>query len=248
MNKLFGIIGLFLFFILWFLVSTFEIIEVFFLPNPLDVLFKVIELLIKGNISLDIYSTLYRVLVSFILAAFFAILVGVIIGAWVKLYYLTELLLDFFRSIPATAIFPLFLLIFGVNDESKIAVTFWGIFLIIVFYVAQGVINSNKARIKAAELMGANKVQMFSNILIWETLPNIFSGLRIGISYSFMLIVITEMFIGTYVGLGKKIIEFQYTYDVVSLYAIIIILGLLGYLMNQILAYLNKKIVHWQGN
>jgi NitT/TauT family transport system permease protein len=55
------------------------------------------------------------------------------------------------------------------------------------------------------------------------------------------------MFIGTQFGIGRRIIDYQYTYTIVSLYATIILAGVLGYLLNQVFAQMETKVVHWNG-
>jgi NitT/TauT family transport system permease protein len=240
-------IGIAIFFLLWFLISQFQIIDKFFLPDPINVIQEALRLLISGEINLDIYFTLSRIFISFILAAVIGISLGLIIGAYPKLYYSTESLIDFFRSLPASAMFPLFLLVFGVDDKSKIAVAVFCIGIIILFTTAQAIMNSKKSRIEAARLMGATKKQIFQEILFWEALPQIITGLRTSISLCLILIILTEMIIGTQYGLGRRIIDFQYNYSISSLYAAILLTGLLGYILNQIFVQIEKKFIHWSG-
>ncbi len=247
MNKKLALLGVTLAIFLWFLITQFQIIDKFFLPGPIEVFFELGRLLTTGQLTTDVVMTLIRVTLSFILAAIIGIPIGLILGVFVKAYDFSEILLDFARSTPASAVFPLFLLLFGVDDKSKIAVSVFCISSIIIFNTAQGVRNSKKSRIEAAKLMGATKFQIFKEILFWESLPQTIIGLRTSISFTLILIILTEMFIGTEFGIGRKIIDFQYTYSISSLYATIILIGILGYLLNQAFAILEKKVVHWNG-
>jgi NitT/TauT family transport system permease protein len=244
LNKLIGVIILLL---LWFVLSAFHIVDAFFLPGPQTVLMELLRLLITGTLNADIIATLARVASAFAIAITIGIPTGLILGASVKAYEGSEFVIDFFRSIPATAIFPLFLLIFGIEDSSKIAVAAFGALLLIIFNTAHGVMNSKKARIEAAKLMGASKFQIFKEIMLWESLPQTFIGLRTSLSLTLIVIIVTEMFIGTQFGLGRRIIDFQYTYSIAALYATIILTGIIGYLLNQMFALLEKKVVHWNG-
>ncbi len=85
-----------------------------------------------------------------------------------------EFIIDFFRSLPATAIFPLFLLIFGVNDSSKIAVASFGAVLIILFNTAYGCMHAKQSRRTVAYLLGASRIQTFRFISFWDSLPQTF--------------------------------------------------------------------------
>ncbi len=88
-------------------------------------------------------------------------------------------------------------------------------------------------------------MQIIEKIIFWESLPYLFIGLRNGISTSMIVIVVTEMFIGTMSGIGKKIIDFQIMYEIPSMYVMISIVGTLGYVLNQVLFLAEKRIVHW---
>ena len=245
MNKLYKYIGLILFIFAWAIIIYGGFIDAFFVPGPIEVFLKIFEFFINGEINLDIFMTVYRIAIAFIIAVCIAIPVGLVLGAYPKLFSSSEFLIDFLRSIPASAIFPLFLLIFGVDDLSKITAVAFFICLMVLFNTVQGVIKSKKARIEAARLMGASDWQIFQKILFWESLPQIIIGLRTAVSFGLALIILTEMFIGTNYGIGRRIIDFQYTYEIVSLYAAIFIAGIIGYLLNRIFVTLEHKIIHW---
>ena len=142
----------------------------------------------------------------------------------------------------------LFLLIFGIGDNSKIAVAAFASTLIIIFNTAYGVMNSKKSRELAVRLMGATRLQRFRLISFWESLPQTFIGLRTALSLTLIIIIVTEMFIGTYSGLGRRIIDFQYVYNIKGIYAVILLTGIIGYLVNAIFIFLEKKVIHWHGN
>ncbi len=247
MNKQRGLLGVAALIGLWLAVTYFKIIDPFFLPGPVEVFSTLAHLLLSGTLNPDITMTLFRVVASFILSAVIGIPLGLFLGANQKAYDSAEIIIDLFRSTPASAVFPLFLLLFGVDDSSKIAVSVFCISSIITFNTAYGIRNSKKARVEAAKLMGATKSQIFTQILFWEALPQTLVGLRTSISLSLILIILTEMFIGTQFGLGRRIIDYQYTYSIASLYATIILTGVLGYLLNQLFVTFEKKVVHWNG-
>src|SRR5205814_3416310 len=128
-------------------------------------------------------------------------------------------LVDFFRSTPATAMFPLFLLIFGLGDLAKVAVAAFAAFLIIFFNTAYGVMNARQTRLLAAKVMGASRTRIFRDVLFFETLPQTFVGLRTAISLALVVIIVAEMFIGSDNGLGHRIIDMQVIFDLKQMYA-----------------------------
>ncbi|MBI3033320.1 ABC transporter permease [Candidatus Woesearchaeota archaeon] len=241
------LIGPLIILLVWFMISVFSLINQFFLPTPLETFKELLRLISEENIIIDILLTLKRTCLAFLIAMVIGIPTGILLGSSKKIYKHFEFVIDFFRSIPATAMFPLFLLIFGIDDKSKIAVAAFASLLIIVFNTAYGVMHIKPSRALAAKLMGATKIQLLKHIYFWESLPQIFVGLRTALSLSLVIIIVTEMFIGTYAGLGRKIIDFQYIYNIKGVYAVILLTGVIGYMINLIFLLIENKYVHWSG-
>ena len=240
-------IGPILLIFIWAVAAQLQLIDKFFLPDPFTTIKKLFDLLVSGAILGDLISTLQRVILAFIMALVIGLPLGLLLGSKEKSYRSVEFIIDFFRSTPATALFPLFLLVFGITDKSKIAVAAFASMLIIIFNTAYGVMHAKKSRVLAAQIMGATKAQIFRWILFWESLPQTFIGLRSAISLSLVLIVVTEMFIGTTSGLGRKIIDSQITYEIPTMYATILLAGIIGYLLNLLFLEVEKRFLHWSG-
>lgn len=240
-------IGPVMLFLIWALAARSHVVDTFFLPDPFVTLARLWHLFASGEILPHLFSTLGRVALSFLIAVLVGLPTGLIFGRSEKLYRSVEFLVDFFRSTPATALFPLFLLVFGVTDSSKIAVAAFTSMLLVVFNTAYGVMHAKKSRILAAKIMGATKGQLFRLVIFWESLPQTFIGLRGAASLSLVVIVVTEMFIGTTQGLGRKIIDAQITYEISTMYAVILLAGVVGYLMNLFFVLAEKSLLHWSG-
>ena len=172
---------------------------------------------------------------------------GIALGSNERAYRSVEFLIDFFRSTPSSALIPLFLLIFGINNINKVAIAAFGAFLIVIFNCAYGVINARKQRVAAAKVMGATRWQIFKDVLFWESLQPSFVGLRSAVSMALVIVVVAEMFIGSENGLGHKIIDAQQVMNVRVMYAAIMAAGILGYALNVLFLALERRIVHWSG-
>lgn len=228
--------------LLWYVIHYYN---VFLVPTPLAVLITLPELLMDKKVLIDIQSTLLRVLGAFALSVVAAVPIGLFLGKFKKIYFSVSYLIDFFRSTPATAIFPIFLLVFGIGDQSKIFSAAFASFLIIIFNLAEGILHISKSKLLAIQAMGASEMQTIQKVIFWESLPHLFIGLRNGISTSMIVIIVTEMFVGTLTGIGKRIVDFQITYEIPSMYAMIFIIGLLGYGINQLIFLAESRVVHW---
>lgn len=244
MKKLYFFLGPLAFVLVWWGTVAFHLIDSFFLPDPSKVFVALFGLLV-GDLGKDILATLSRTMQAFIFAVIIGVPLGLLLGKTESVYRSVEFIIDFFRSMPATALFPLFMLIFGITDASKIAAAAFGGLLIILFNTAYGVINSKKIRVLAARLAGASRWQIFRWIVFWESLPQTFVGLRNAISLTLTIVVVTEMFVGTAVGIGRRIIDFQIVFNIPAMYATIIAAGIMGYLLNYLLRALEQRLIHW---
>lgn len=233
--------------IIWDLVVRFGFIKAILLPPPVDVLITLMTGMAGGSLLHDFWVTLYRTLVAFMIALVAGMPLGIVLGSNERAYRSVEFVIDFFRSTPASALIPLFLLIFGTSDINKIAIAAFGAWLLIVFNCAYGVINARKQRVAAAKVMGASRWQIFKDVLIWESLQASFVGLRSAVSMALVIVVVAEMFIGSESGLGYAIINTQQVMNTKMMYAAIMAAGILGYALNILFLAIEKRIVHWSG-
>jgi NitT/TauT family transport system permease protein len=233
--------------LIWDLVVRFGLIKPILLPAPIDTLLTLINGM-AGPVLLPHFAvTLERTLYAFAIATAVGMPLGIALGSNERAYRSVEFLIDFFRSTPASALIPLFLLIFGINNINKVAIAAFGAFLIIIFNCAYGVINARKQRVAAAKVMGASRWQIFKDVLFWESLQPTFVGLRSAVSMALVIVVVAEMFIGSENGLGHKIIDAQQVMNVRVMYAAIMAAGILGYALNILFLALEKRVVHWSG-
>ena len=235
-------------FIGWQIAFAGELVDKNLLPSPVSTLSDTWDNILSGSMILDFWMTFVLVAKSFALATIFGVPFGVVIGSSGRLYRSVEFLIDFFRSTPATALFPLFLLLFGLGDFSKIAVAAFSAWLVIVFNVAQGVMNARKTRVLAARSMGASSLRIFKDVIFFETLPQIFIGLRTAVSLALIVVIVAEMFVGAMDGLGHRIIDAQVAYQLTDMYGSILVAGAMGYGLNYLFQILERFIVHWSGH
>lgn len=233
--------------VVWWIAYAFQLVDANLLPSPFATLADTWNNIIYGNMLEDFWYTFVRVAYAFAFATFAGVPVGIVLGVNDKVYRSVEFLIDFFRSTPATAMFPLFLLLFGLGDFSKVAVAAFAGWLIVVFNVAYGVMNARRTRMLAAKSMGASPLRIFFDVVFFETLPQTFVGVRTGISIALVVIIVAEMFIGATDGLGHRIIDAQISYDLTDMYGSILVTGAMGYGLNILFLAIEKRLVHWSG-
>ena len=242
------ILGFAVFVGIWYVISNIGIIDPLFIESPEKTFVKLIELFATGNLVPDIAYTLGRVFLGFFISMGIGIPVGLALGYSRTLYDIFQPLVDFFRSVPATALFPLFLLFFGISDFSKVAIVIFGSSLLIIINSMYGVHHANKTRILLAKTFGAKRKDIFEKVVFYEALPSIFVGLRLAISLSLVLVVVSEMILsGTNTGLGLRIFNAHLVYNIAEMYSAIIVTGIIGYILNILILRLERKLVHYAG-
>lgn len=231
----------------WWLTSAFKLIDPVLLPSPVLAATTLAKALVGGGLAQDLYKTIYRTVMSFLIGSGIAIPLGVMLGSTENVYRSVEFPIEFFRATPASALFPLFLVLFGVGDATKIAVGAFGAAIVILFNVAYGVINARKTRVLAAQVMGAGFWRTLIDVYLWESLPQTLVGMRNGVSIALVVIIVAEMFVGSTDGLGNRLYQAQMMLDAPMMYATIFLTGALGYCLNWIFVLVERNFVHWSG-
>ncbi|MFH1722006.1 MAG: ABC transporter permease [Candidatus Altiarchaeota archaeon] len=231
----------------WHVIVAAHLVKPIFLPPPDEVVRSLTYCLLTREGISNITSTLARALFGFAIGTGIGVPIGIFLGVFKGVYEYVSWLIDFIRSVPVTAMFPLFLIFFGFGDASKIAMAAWGAGFIVLVNTIHGVWSAKKNRRIMAVTKKATNYQILTKITFCETLPFIFAGMRIGVSWNLIVVVVAEMFIGTKAGLGHLIYDASIVFDTASVMAGIILIGAIGYTLNSIIAATEKKIVHWNG-
>jgi NitT/TauT family transport system permease protein len=239
-----GVVALIL---VWYVAVWVRLVDPVLLPTPEATLAALMNGMVGGKLGFDFWRTVERTAYAIAIAAVIAIPIGVALGSDERIYRSLEFVIDFFRSTPASAMFPLFLVIFGVGDMTKILVAAFGAALVILFNVAYGVMNARKTRLLAARVMGASRIRVLTDVMLLESLPQTFVGLRNGVSLALVIVVVAEMFIGSRDGLGHRVFEAQQLFEMPDMYAAIFAAGALGYGLNLLFLLVEKRFVHWSG-
>jgi NitT/TauT family transport system permease protein len=107
--------------------------------------------------------------------------------------------------------------------------------------------NARKVRQAAAVVMGASKTRVLVGVTLLESLPQTFIGMRSGVSFALVIVIVAEMFIGSTDGLGQRVINAQMIFNMPEMYATIFSAGVLGYGLNLFFILIERHFVHWGG-
>ena len=216
------------------------------LPRPWKVVSALPEMVRHGGFIRDVMATLRRVAAAILIAVAMGIPTGLYLGYRREVYRVVEGPLHALRSVPASALFPLLLLITGVGESSIILLAAYPSTLVVIVNAVTGASLANRRRLHQARLLGLRPFEIVAEVLIFEAMPSIADGVRTAISYSLVLVVAVEMFIGVgEFGLGRAIYNYQSTYRIPETYAAILIAGLLGVMLNFGLNRAERSLLVW---
>lgn len=247
LDRLLPVLGAISFIVFWHIVVVTGLINEVLLPTPLTVFGAVWDGFTGGGrLGYDFTRTIVRVVLGIALGVVIGLPIGLLLGASERLYRYFEFIIDFFRSAPLSALLPLFLVLFGVGDATKVYVAAFGAALSIIFNTAYGVMNARKTRLLAARVMGADRLNQMLVVFL-ESMPQTIIGLRIAATVSLIVIITAEMLIGSRDGLGLRVFQEQQLFNMPALYAAVFVSGVLGYAFNLALRLLEIRFVHWTG-
>jgi ABC-type nitrate/sulfonate/bicarbonate transport system permease component len=233
---------------LWAAVTALRLVDPIVLPSPASVA-RAVPRMLRERLLSDVALTLERVLGALAIASLFGIPLGLYLGYRKGMYQVIESPLHALRSIPASALFPLFLIVIGVGEKSIVALAAYPSLLVILVNAVSGATLANKRRLYQARLLGLGTLDTITEVLFYEALPNIFDGIRTAVSYALLLVIAVEMFIGLDErGLGRGIYEYQSTYRIPETYGAIIVAGVIGILLNAVVTQLEHRMLRWLPN
>lgn len=214
-------------------------------PTPGSACVRWFRMVLSGDLNADVLATLWRWVAGFTLATLAGAPIGLLLGSSNLLYRGSSLVIDFLRSLPVTALFPVFLIFFGVGTIAMIAMTFSATVFIIIVSAIYGVQSSTLTRRNMALSFGASPSRIFWGISLMEALHHILVGMRTALSLSLVVAIVSEMFIGAEHGLGQRLYLSYQTQHVADLYALILTVGTIGYAANWLFIKAERRIVFW---
>lgn len=231
--------------LVWELLSRAGIIDARFFPAPSSIVSTGVELVRSGVLWESTWISLRRLLLAMLIGGVPALLLGLAMGLYRGIRLGIDPLIQATYPIPKSAIFPLFLLIFGLGEASKIAIVAVGVFYPIAMNTMAGVLEINKVYHDVGKNFRAGRWQTFRTIALPGALPFILTGVNLAFGMALMLIVVAEM-LGSNSGLGFLIWNAWQTFSVETMYVGLIVISALGYIFSLILKELNAVLVPWR--
>ncbi|HZT51976.1 MAG TPA: ABC transporter permease [Stellaceae bacterium] len=229
----------------WQLAVSSGLIESRLLPSVASVWDTLVAEIADGVLVYHASVTIGRALLGYALAALAGVPFAALMARSPLCSNLFEPIFFFGYPIPKIALFPVFTYIFGFGTPSKVAFTFLECLYPIVVTSYLGFRGIETRLVWAAQNFGASRMTVLRRVVLPAALPSVFSGLRIALPVSIIVVVLTEM-IGDSIGLGYYITVWGTRFTFQNVYAAIVVIGIIGFALDQALLRLRRAVVPWQ--
>ena len=233
-----------LFFAAWALVTFGGAIDAMFLKDPLYTLRTGVNLFREFGFSKDVGITVFRVVGGFLLAAAFAVPLGILMGAFKPIEAFFEPFVSFARYLPASAFIPLLILWAGVGETQKLAVIFIGTVCQIVLMVAVIVGSTRRELIEAAYTLGADSGAIVKRVMLPGAAPQIAEALRLVLGWAWTYVIVAEL-VGAESGIGHMIMDSQRLLDTGQMIFGIFCIGVIGLVSDFLFKWTNQRLYPW---
>jgi NitT/TauT family transport system permease protein len=200
----------------------------------------------KGEILKHTLISLKHIGLGFLLAGIVGAALGFALGAFFK--PLERLFLPFLHiceKLNPFAIVPVFMLLFGIGDQQKVAVVFWACLWPVLFNIQEAAKSVDTNLMKAASAMGAGRLKLFWAVILPFTLPSLFTGFRLAVRVAFFMIVMSEL-LGAAAGLGWYYMAQVNRYKLDLMYGTILYITLMTIFASYLLGLLEKRFFIWK--
>ncbi len=228
-------------FLTWQFLST-VLFNPFLIPPPFDVFRTAIPMLASGEIVADVTISMTRVLVGFVVGSVAGIVMGVLLGRIRLLHDLLDPIIELLRYLSPTAMIPIAVIWFGIGELSKYFLIFWGTFFIVLINTIAGVWRAPIARQRAAECLGANRLQIFVLVVIPSSVPYIVTGMRVAMASSFMSIIPAEI-LAADSGIGYLLQKSSMLLQTNRIFVALLTICVLGFIVDRIFRFFVDKVL-----
>ena len=236
--SIFRISIVFLFLIVWELLSKYNIINTFLFSSPS----RIINTLTSIELFKHIKITLYEVIISFMLSTIIGILIASIMWRYKLFSKIIDPYITIFNSLPKVALGPLFIIWVGASTKSIIVMAITISIFTTIINVYNGFISVNDSYILLMHSFKANKIQIFEKVILPSNIRNIIATLKINISLSLIGVIMGELLVSKE-GLGYLIMYGSQVFNLDLVISSIFVLGIISYLMYFIIDVIEKRLI-----
>jgi ABC-type nitrate/sulfonate/bicarbonate transport system permease component len=203
------------------------------------------HLWLTTDATANLLPSIGRMLAGWAIAAVAGIGIGVAIGRLPLLAELTEPIVHFARAVPPPAVVPVFLFVFNIGTPMEIAAIIFGVIWPVLLNAIDGARHVHPGHLETARAFRIPPLTRLGRIILPSAAPKILAGLRLSLAIALVLMIVSE-FVGSTNGIGNEMLKDQSLFNVPGMWAIVVLLGLLGMLLNAAFGLVERRILAWQ--
>lgn len=230
---------------IWETAPRIGVVDKVFLPPFSQVGETFVTLVGNGQLWEHVSASLSRALLGFAIAVAVAIPLGIAIAWYRPVAEFLNPILELFRNTAALALLPVFILILGIGETSKVALVVYASAFPILLNTISGVRTVDPLLIKSARSLGLSPVRLFQKVILPASVPTIFTGLRMAAASSILVLIAAEM-VGAKAGLGYLITASQLNFQIPEMYAGIVTIALVGLAFNGVIVAVERRLSRWR--
>lgn len=211
---------------------------------PSLVIVELWRLVLDGQLIAALSISLMRAVAGFCLAAVFGVILGMLMARIKAFEVFFDPLVELLRPVSPLALFPLFILWFGIGEASKVLIIAFACCFPVILNTFAGVRSIDRSYFRASRTLGASPFEVMRTVILPGSFPQIFTGLRLAWGIALIVIVAAEM-IGAVRGIGYMVLDSQQTFRIPRLFGSIVVIGILGYVTDLGLRFLMLRMLPW---
>ncbi len=217
-----------------------------FFPAPTSIVGTFVTLLASGELGRHVAASATRLVAGYLLGAIPALLLGLVLGlAPLARAFATPIIFSLY-PIPKVAILPLIMLIFGLGELSKWVTVAIGVFFLVLVPTMAGVLSIDRIYFDVARNFNASRLDLYGRVVWPGALPHIVTGLKVASGVA-LIVLVTAEFVGAPAGVGVLIFESWQVFAIERLYAGLITISCIGYVLSFVFDELERRLIPWRG-
>ncbi len=230
----------------WLALSASGTVPDTFLPSPAQVWAAGLDMATSGQLLTDTWATVHRVLIGFGLAVAVSAPLGLLMGAFPAGEAALEPVIGLLRYLPASAFIPLLIIWLGLGEPSKVAILFIGTVFFNTLMTADAVRQVPGALVDVSYTLGARRGEVLRKVVVPHALPGMIDAMRVNAAAAWNFVVVAEL-VASESGLGYRIVRAQRFLQTDKIFAVLVVIGVIGLAMDVALRLLRDRVGRWAG-
>src|SRR5882724_2274108 len=239
-----GVAFIVLLLVLWEIAAASGVMPVMSFPRMSEILATWERLIVSGELPGELVPSLWRMFAGYFIGVALGVAIGLLMG-YVRFFYnLLEPITEVLRPIPSPAYLPIMILFLGIDDEMKIFMIAFASVFPVLLNTYSGVRSVDPIQLQTARTFGVSGRRLLTQIVLPASSPYIFTGMRISLAVALIVMVISEM-VAASNGIGYFILSAQRGFKIRDMFAGVLTLAMLGYLLNWLFLLIENRILAW---